>query len=100
MRAPFKRSRLRDVGWTTWDPIGLLGRGDIWDHKPFGDEYDGYLLRVASMLRAGAAEEECIAYLDWESSEHMGLGPRTPAAQQASSETVEAIASYVRELDR
>lgn len=30
-----------------WDPIGLLPKGEIWDHKNFADEYDSYLLEVA-----------------------------------------------------
>lgn len=45
-----KLSRLRDIGWSKWDPIGLLGDGQKWDDEDcqqFADEYDSYLLQAA-----------------------------------------------------
>jgi hypothetical protein len=58
------RSRLRDVLNRDWDPIG--GCPD--------DEYDGYMGKIAAMLRDNASDEEMIAYLKWVEVEHMGLG--------------------------
>ena len=52
--APMALSRLRDVGWKEWDPIGLLAAGEAWDQKPFADEYDDYLRKVAATAEATA----------------------------------------------
>lgn len=49
-------SRLRDISWSVWDPIGLMGVGQNWqdkDCRPFANEYDGYLLQAAGRLRGG-----------------------------------------------
>ncbi|MBB4630217.1 hypothetical protein SAMN04244581_04955, partial [Paracoccus denitrificans] len=43
-----KLSKLRDIGWSLWDPIGLLdpespaGRWDDEANLSFADEYDSY----------------------------------------------------------
>ena len=66
--------RLRDIGWTKWDPIGLLRSAEVWRGKPFEDEYDTYLLRAAGMLRNGQAQEEVVDYLLGIETEYMGLG--------------------------
>ena len=50
-RPKIRLSRLRDIGWTTWDPIGLLGQDQLWEDISYADEYDSYLLRAAGMLR-------------------------------------------------
>jgi hypothetical protein len=97
-RSSIELSRLRDIGWEQWDPIGLLAEGDTWNHKPFADEYDSYLLHVASLLWNGKSKNEAITYLDWVGSEHMGLGPLTEAAHNASIKTVELIAEYLQLL--
>jgi hypothetical protein len=97
-RPPIKLSVLRDIGWKTWDPIGLLADGESWDHKPFADEYDDYLLHIVGLLRNGRSEGEAIAFLDWVGSKHMGLGPVTEASHRASTTTVENIADYLRFL--
>ncbi len=46
---PIELSVLRDIGWNEWDPIGLLAPGQTWDHEPFADEFDGYLLKAAQL---------------------------------------------------
>jgi hypothetical protein len=99
-RNPVKLSHLRDIGWKEWDPIGLLHEGQAWDHKPFADEYDGYLLHVVGLLRDGKPKDEAVAYLNRVGSEHMGLGPLTEAKNHASAKTVELIADYLRLLQR
>lgn len=107
-RPPLQLSRLRDIGWSLWDPIGLLDPGDTWDWKPFADEYDSYLPTVASMLRDGHSTEECEAYLVEIAVIHMGLGvdkqgnilpDEEKAARDSAKATVAAILAYVAELD-
>ena len=51
-RAKFKLSRLREIGWSLWDPIGLSGFEGTLD-----DEYDSYLLQAAGRLWNGASAE-------------------------------------------
>ena len=41
----FEIARLREIGWTLWDPIGLAPIGDDCD-----DEHDRYLLQMAAIL--------------------------------------------------
>ena len=74
MSPKLRLSRLRDIGWMLWDPIGLLTEGDTWVGKPFADEYDGYLKHAAGQLRRGALEQDVVDYLSRIESEHMGLG--------------------------
>jgi len=58
------RSRLREVLNRDWDPIGGCPE----------DEYDGYMGKIAAMLRDNASDEELIACLKWAEVENMGLG--------------------------
>ena len=54
-------SRLRDIGWDLWDPIGLLAPDAKWDDEAnisFADEYDSYLVSAASQLRRGASHQQ------------------------------------------
>jgi hypothetical protein len=74
IHSPLKLSRLRDIGWAEWDPIGLLPNGATWNHQSFADEYDTYLLRVASELRHGWSVAQAVDYLMQIEAEHMGLG--------------------------
>lgn len=92
MRLRFKLSRLREIGWQYWDPIGLDGTEDQPD-----DEYDSYLQLAAGRLWNGASQEEVVGYLRWVSSEHMGLCDG-PELRERSTRTVEALAAYVDEL--
>jgi hypothetical protein len=62
------RSRLREVLNRDWDPIGVAGDGSV------EDEYDGYMGKIAAMLRDNASDEELLAYLKWAEVENMGLG--------------------------
>jgi hypothetical protein len=107
-RPPLSLSRLRDIGWSLWDPIGLLAPGEAWDGKPFADEYDAYLTATAPMLRDGRSEGECVDYLTWVAVVHMALGldrdgaviPGREAAARASAfVVVEAIRAHAERLD-
>lgn len=88
MPPKIRLSRLRDIGWAIWDPIGLLDEGETWDQKPFADEYDSYLMQAAGQLRRKVPIKEVVDYLVKIESEHMGLG--THPSQRAVSEKVVA----------
>jgi hypothetical protein len=94
---PLKLSRLRDIGWANWDPIGLLAKGEPWDHQPFADEYNRYLLRVASGLRRSWSATEAVEYLVEIESEHMGLGVR-PSTRARAQATVREIHEYIKSI--
>lgn len=96
-RPRLKLSRLRDIGWREWDPIGLLDMvGDpkaSWNdpaNRAFADEYDQYLIAVASKLRQGATSQEAIAYLVNIETKHMCLA-MSPSVTQRAAAVVQAI---------
>ena len=87
-----KLSRLRDIGWSLWDPIGLLSPGQRWDDEdclPFADEYDTYLLEAADLLRRGAAQSEIVEYLVRIEADHMAV--RGPDMRDRAEAVVDAI---------
>ena len=90
MPPKIRLSRLRDIGWTHWDPIGLLDKGDTWDHKSYADEYDCYLIQAAGKLRRDAPINEVVDYLIWVEAEHMGLGTH-PTQEERAERVVAAI---------
>lgn len=107
-RPPLQLSRLRDIGWRLWDPIGLLDPGVSWEGQPFADEYDRYLTSVASMLRDGHSTDECEAYLVQVAVVYMGMGlnrdgtirpDREQTFRELATPTVAAIRAYAAELD-
>lgn len=82
-----KLSKLRDIGWRLWDPIGLLGKGGHltgrWDdpgNLPFADEYDSDLIAAASMLRRDGGRDAAIEYLPWAETQTMCLS-ETPTTR-------------------
>jgi hypothetical protein len=75
------RAKLREVLNTTWDPIGGCPE----------DEYDGYVGKVASMVREGASDDAIRDYLRWAESEHMGFG-------RVDSARLERTLAYIRSL--
>ncbi len=91
-RPKIRLSRLRDIGWTLWDPIGLLGQNEVWEGKPFANEYDAYLGQAASMLRRETPHIDVVKFLVGIEAEHMGLGYSKRAWENAQ-QTVEAIAN-------
>ncbi|MGQ3284712.1 hypothetical protein [Bosea sp. (in: a-proteobacteria)] len=95
---PIKLSALRDIGWKEWDPIGILPPGEIWDHQPFADEYDRYLLAVAGGFRRGMSLEDATQYLLRAARQQMGLSPHPLQIEQASA-TARSIQRYMAELD-
>lgn len=92
-----KLSKLRDIGWMLWDPIGLLGPGGFYPGKwsdeanlGFADEYDTYLVSAASQLRRGESREQVVSYLVHIESEHMGLG-EGPTTRERAKAVVAAV---------
>ncbi|TWJ08884.1 hypothetical protein [Altererythrobacter ishigakiensis] len=91
-RPKFKLSRLREIGWAKWDPIGLSGTED-WSE----DEYDSYLLQAAGRLWNGESRQEVTSYLVSIETEYMGLG-EAPGIHQRANEFADALSNYVTEL--
>jgi len=90
-------SRLRDIGWSLWDPIGLMPSGQAWDNEAsqtFADEYDTYLVHAAGQLRRGASDAEIVAYLVGIETDYMALG-ETPGRE----ERARAVAAAIRADD-
>ena len=87
-------SRLREIGWQLWDPIGLADRTGL-SGEGCADEYDHYLLHVVSMFCRGASMAETTDYLTAVTSEHMGLSVVDADAAVATSR---AIADYLASL--
>ena len=88
-----KLSRLRDIGWSLWDPIGLMPKGMFWhheDHLCFADEYDRYLIQAASQLRRGISDVEVVGYLVSIEINYMGLG-EAKNTQERAEKVVAAI---------
>ena len=92
VRPKFKLSKLREIGWAKWDPIGL-GKTEGWPE----DEYDSYLLQAAGRLWNGARQKEVANYLVSIETEYMGLG-EAPDVDQRAKEAADALSSYVAEL--
>ena len=89
----FQLSRLREIGWSKWDPIGL---GGLDEDRPAG-EYDGYLLQAAGRLWSGGSDEEVAAFSVKVETDHMGLSA-VPGMDARALRVVGALREYVEEL--
>lgn len=87
-------SRLREIGWKLWDPIGLAYNGSS-PAEGGADEYDRYLLHAASMISRGGSKDEAAVYFTGIASEHMGL---SVVDADAATATAQAIADYLISL--
>jgi hypothetical protein len=98
-QSKIKLSRLREIGWSLWDPIGLrsVGDGDWQGGGACADEYDGYLLQVVERLRRSEPTAEVVAYLQQTETGHIGLSPNATTRSRAEA-TVSAIANYLSTL--
>lgn len=83
---------LRELVMREWNPIG---------HVP-DDEYDGYLGRIADLLRRGGSIEEVTVLLEGFRTRNMGLRPLPARDRHAATELVrwyaEAIAVGLADL--
>ncbi len=68
--------RLREIGWSLWDPIGLLSLTGSWRGGPYEDEYDRYLYNAAQMQKNNCSAEEVADYLFLIQSQYMQMGPK------------------------
>ncbi len=85
-------TRLREIGWRDWDPIGLRDTGCP------QDEYDTYLLQVVSRLRRDEPVTEVVEYLEYVGSAVMGLGRPSPVSRKAAEKAVLNIKTYLDTL--
>ena len=98
-RPKFKLSRLREIAWTVWDPIGLREIVGGWEGSDAADEYDGYMLKVVGLLVNGGRHEEAVESLLRSEDDIMGMGVR-PGMRERASKTVEAVSDYLKEFDQ
>ncbi|MBA3527384.1 MAG: hypothetical protein H0T82_10770 [Sphingomonas sp.] len=94
-RPTFQLSRLREIGWAKWDPIGVGGP----DHGWPADEYDTYLLEAAGRLWNAGSDEEVAEYLIKIETEYMGLAA-VPGIRPRALGVVRAMREYVETLHR
>ena len=92
IRPKLELSRLREIGRSRWDPLGLWA----FEHAPDG-EYDSYLVHAAGRLWDGASEDEVTKYLLSAEAEDMGLDG-APDALQRACEVVSALSAYVAKM--
>jgi hypothetical protein len=83
-------SRLREIGWAIWDPIGLGV-----ENRP-DDEYDSYLLEAAVRLRNGDSDDAVADFLVHIEADHMDLG-RSAQATERALRCVRALRAYLEE---
>ena len=89
----FQLSRLREIGWSKWDPIGVGGPDNSWP----ADEYDSYLLQAAQQLWHGQPDEVVADYLVQIETEHMGLSAVSGIRSRAI-DVARSIRQYVESL--
>ena len=95
-------TKLRNIAWDLWDPIGLLGPGSgnpgkWYDERnlPFADEYDHYLLTAAQDLKAGASCQQVVDYLVHIETQYMCLGDSADTHERAKA----VVAAILAESD-
>lgn len=93
-----KLSVVRDIGWDLWDPIRLNGCVGGWRRSNAADEYDRYLMRVASSLQRGEPDEALVDYLVSIETGHMGLTD-TKTARSRAEATVAAIREQMEDIN-
>jgi hypothetical protein len=92
-RPTFDLSRLREIAWAKWDPIGVGRLEEGWT----ADEYDIYLLNAAGQLWNGHSDDEVAAYLVKAETEDMGLAA-APGIRSRARDVAQAIRSYIETL--
>ncbi|WP_417619184.1 hypothetical protein [Parasphingorhabdus sp.] len=95
-RPDIKLSKLWDIGWTCWDPIGLLTDENLAkEKKGFDDEYDTYLMHAAGMIWRNTPRDDVVAYLVDIEQNYIGMPDRGPDAAKI---TVAKIQDYLKTL--
>jgi hypothetical protein len=88
--------RLREIGWTEWDPIEVLKYRDTWVGQPFENEYDHYLIHVADRILVGDDDATLVAYLVAIERDDMYDSSAEVSPERAAA-TVIAIRKYLDE---
>ena len=83
--------RLREYGWSLWDPGGLAGAGGE------RDAYDPYLIGLVNRLRRGASNSAGVRYLMTAEAEAMGLSSG-PNSRETARALVAAVKAYLAEF--
>jgi hypothetical protein len=89
---PIKLSQLRRIAFDCWDPIGIRTLRPETD-----DEYDGYMLHVARLFKAGAPVDKAARYLAGIETDHMGLSRNEGTAERAET-TAMVVLAYLERL--
>jgi hypothetical protein len=84
--------RLREIGWTRWDPIGLGP-----PEAGFADEYDAYLLKAAGDLWNGGSVQEVADYFVTVETDYIGMDA-SPGMRERALEVASAIREYIDTL--
>lgn len=92
-RPKFQLSKLREIGWSKWDPIGLAGTDNGWP----ADEYDSYLPQAAGQIWNGSSDEAVADYLIKIETEHMGL-TAAPDIRSRAVDVARSLREYVETL--
>ncbi len=97
VRPNIKLSKLRDIGWEYWDPIGLAQHDGLNEVKEnCDDEYDSYLMQAAGMIWHNKLQKEIIAYLIDIEQNYIGMPDR---GSEAATQTVGKIHEYLNNLE-
>lgn len=91
----FQLSKLREIAWSKWDPIGLAELEDGWP----ADEYDRYLLQAAGQIWNGSTDHAVADYLIKIEMEHMGL-TAAPDIRSRAVDVARSLREYVETLRR
>jgi hypothetical protein len=83
--------QLRALLMDKWDPIGVQGVPEA------TSEYDGYVARIADMLRRGADAEQVAAMLSSIRTDAMGLPPEPDTDIAAATTIVDWYADALRD---
>jgi hypothetical protein len=89
-------NRLREIGFSKWDPVELMRNRETWVGTKFQNEYDHYMIHVADRLIVGDNEAELVAYLVEVERDQIGLGTADCSKTRAAA-TVAAIKAHVNE---
>lgn len=91
-------AQLRQIGWSEWDPISLQEIDPDWRSDGGEDEYDSYLLNVASLIQNGRSEADAIQYLVEIEIKHMEMELCATTHSRAVA-TVRAIKAYLERFN-
>ena len=93
-------SRLREIGWSMWNPLNLdLPDQQAWRHVNIA-EYDNHLLHVACLLSKGGTQRDAVAYLEDAAVAYPCPSLSSEERHQAAIGTAQAVEAYLRETGK